>query len=306
MNNTRYQIYSGSKKPPKLKKLPPTDANLMLHILHAHLQVMLWKAAGQREPPAEARDISKFGWEVAKEGAVMPALAIQAVAPINLLDVTSCTCSTLKACSKGNCSCHAASISCTDYCKCEGDADPCQDNKCVRGVCVPLDGYTYRCDHQQGEAPALAGGGGGALWGGAAVGRAAADGGWCQGLRCHRGQCQQTEDGVHCVCDPGYTGEHCDVESSCQGEVVRDFHRLQRGQSRCQTSKTYSWVECRGRCGRTPGGRKRQAITAPPTPSSCCAPLRMRRRRLTFECDDGTSWTQDVEKPVECGCKECM
>ena len=92
----------------------------MLHILRAHLQVMLWKAAGQREPPAEARDISKFGWEVAKEGAVMPALAIQAVAPINLLDVTSCTCSTLKACSKGNCSCHAASISCTDYCKCEG------------------------------------------------------------------------------------------------------------------------------------------------------------------------------------------
>ncbi|CAL8372791.1 unnamed protein product [Arctogadus glacialis] len=51
----------------------------------------------------------------------MPALAIQAVAPINLLDVTSCSCSTLKACSKGNCSCHAASISCTDYCKCEGD-----------------------------------------------------------------------------------------------------------------------------------------------------------------------------------------
>ena len=120
MNNTRYQIYIRSKKPPKLKKLPPTDANLMLHILRAHLQVMLWKAAGQREPPAEARDISKFGWEVAKEGAVMPALAIQAVAPINLLDVTSCSCSTLKVCSKGNCSCHAASISCTDYCKCEG------------------------------------------------------------------------------------------------------------------------------------------------------------------------------------------
>ncbi|CAL8258494.1 unnamed protein product [Boreogadus saida] len=36
---------------------------------------------GQREPPAEARDFSKFGWEVAKAWAVMPALAIQAVAP---------------------------------------------------------------------------------------------------------------------------------------------------------------------------------------------------------------------------------
>ena len=68
MNNTCYQIYSRSKKPPKLKTL--SDANLMLHILHAHLQVMLWKAAGQREPPAEARDITKFGWKVANEGAV--------------------------------------------------------------------------------------------------------------------------------------------------------------------------------------------------------------------------------------------
>ena len=65
---------SRSKKPPQLKKLPPTDANLMLHILRAHLQVMLWKAASQGEPPAEFRDITPFGWEVANGGAVMPAL----------------------------------------------------------------------------------------------------------------------------------------------------------------------------------------------------------------------------------------
>ena len=42
---------------------------------------MLWKAADQREPPAETRDITKFGWEVAYGGAVMPTVAIQAVAP---------------------------------------------------------------------------------------------------------------------------------------------------------------------------------------------------------------------------------
>lgn len=81
---------------------------------------MLWKAADQREPPAEARDITKFGWEVAKGGAVMPAVSTQAVAPVNLLDVTSCSCSALKACSQKNCSCHAVSLCCTDYCKCEG------------------------------------------------------------------------------------------------------------------------------------------------------------------------------------------
>ena len=53
--------------------------------LYMRPQVMLWKAAGQREPPPEARDIwrTQFGWEVANGGAVMPALAIQAVAPVN-------------------------------------------------------------------------------------------------------------------------------------------------------------------------------------------------------------------------------
>ncbi len=47
----------------------------MLHILRAHLQVMLLKAADQREPPAEARDITTFGWQVAKGGAVIPAVS---------------------------------------------------------------------------------------------------------------------------------------------------------------------------------------------------------------------------------------
>ncbi len=83
---------------------------LMPHILRAHLQVMLWKAAHQSEPPAEARDITKFGWELAKGGVVRPAVAT------HLLDI--CSCSALKACSQRNCSCHAASLSCI-Y-KCEG------------------------------------------------------------------------------------------------------------------------------------------------------------------------------------------
>lgn len=80
---------------------------------------------------------------------------------------------------------------------------------------------------------------------------------------------------------------------------MRDYHRLQRGAVLCQTAKPFSWVECRGRC--------RPAGAEPPAgPAPCCAPLRVRRRRLSFECDDGTSFTQDVEKPVECGCKECV
>ena len=43
-----------------VSKLPPTDANLSYHILRAHYQVMLWKAADQQTPPAV--DITAYGW----------------------------------------------------------------------------------------------------------------------------------------------------------------------------------------------------------------------------------------------------
>jgi len=42
--------------------LPPTSANLLLHVLRAHLQVMLWKAADQQAPPDQSLDITHFGW----------------------------------------------------------------------------------------------------------------------------------------------------------------------------------------------------------------------------------------------------
>ncbi|GLD67833.1 slit homolog 1 protein-like protein [Lates japonicus] len=165
---------------------------------------------------------------------------------------------------------------------------PCEGSKCVKGVCVVLDVQTYRCDCEEGYRGALCN-----LQGEPA--------GSCQGLQCLHGQCQETEEGERCICEQGYTGESCDIESPCRGEPVRDYHRLQRGTVLCQTSKPFSWVECQGRCqaGTEPGVAAAAAVP-------CCAPLRVRRRRLTFECDDGTSFTQDVEKPVECGCKECV
>ncbi|XP_071360831.1 slit homolog 1b [Trachinotus anak] len=166
---------------------------------------------------------------------------------------------------------------------------PCDSSKCVNGVCMVLDAQTYRCDCEAGYRGALCN-----LQGEPA--------GSCQGLQCLHGQCQETEEGEHCICEQGYTGESCDIESPCRGEPVRDYHRLQRGTVLCQTSKPFSWVECRGRC--QAGTERDVSATAGPAP--CCAPLRVRRRRLTFECDDGTSFTQDVEKPVECGCKECV
>uniref|UniRef100_A0A7N8XBP3 Slit homolog 1b (Drosophila) n=1 Tax=Mastacembelus armatus TaxID=205130 RepID=A0A7N8XBP3_9TELE len=158
------------------------------------------------------------------------------------------------------------------------------NSRCVKGVCVALDAQTYRCDCEKGYRGALC--------------NLQGEPGSCQGLLCLHGHCLETEEGEHCVCEPGYTGQSCDIESLCRGEPVRDLHRLQRGTVLCQTSKPFSWVECQGRCQ----AGSELGVTA----GSCCAPLRVRRRRLTFDCNDGSSFTQDVEKPVECGCKECV
>ncbi|KAM8842768.1 LOW QUALITY PROTEIN: slit homolog 1b [Synchiropus picturatus] len=164
-------------------------------------------------------------------------------------------------------------------------ADPCAGNKCVRGACAAVDAQTYRCDCADG-------------FHGALCNLRGAPAGSCRGVRCERGRCQQTREGEQCVCEPGFTGVSCDIESPCRSEPIRDFHRLQRGSALCQTTKQFSWVECRGRC--------QAGAEVPAAAAACCSPLRVRRRRVTFECDDGTSLTQDVEKAVECGCKECV
>ena len=106
LNSARYKMYMSRKKPPPLKKLPPplkklpTDNNLQLHVLRAHLQMMLWKAADQRHPPVDARGIRRFGWDVKEFGVVTPSVSNAPVAPQGLLDVVSCSCSAeRKACS---------------------------------------------------------------------------------------------------------------------------------------------------------------------------------------------------------------
>ncbi|KAK2187735.1 hypothetical protein NP493_156g06017 [Ridgeia piscesae] len=99
MNDARAHFYHGHKKPPPLKKLPPTDANLQLHVLRAHLQMLLWKAADQRDPHVEARNIAKFGWNI-ESSAITPAVSTAPVAPQTLIGVVSCSCTAeCKACS---------------------------------------------------------------------------------------------------------------------------------------------------------------------------------------------------------------
>ena len=121
LNTTRYKMYMSRNKLPPLKKMPPTDSNLQLHVFRAHLQMILWKAADQRHPPVDARDIRRFCWDVKEGGVVIPSVSNAPVAPHGLLDVMSCSCSAeRKACSEKRCSCHSAGLSCMEYCYCEG------------------------------------------------------------------------------------------------------------------------------------------------------------------------------------------
>uniref|UniRef100_A0A5F8H8T2 Slit homolog 1 protein n=1 Tax=Monodelphis domestica TaxID=13616 RepID=A0A5F8H8T2_MONDO len=99
----------------------------------------------------------------------------------------------------------------------------------------------------------------------------------CENLHCLHGHCQISSEGAaRCVCRSGFAGELCDP--FCQGDSVWDFHLVQSGYAICQTTR----------------------------PAGCCTGLRMKRRRFTFECSDGSSFVEDVEKTIKCGCAGCM
>ena len=122
LNVVRYMIYTKKKgKPPLVKSLPPTDTNLLLHMLRVHHQTMLRKAADKQVAPAI--DITDFVWEMLNS-IPSPVIASGPPAPSELMKVISCQCRAAdKACAQGNCSCFAASLSCMTYCRCAGSQD---------------------------------------------------------------------------------------------------------------------------------------------------------------------------------------
>jgi hypothetical protein len=127
LQSARFLLFTNKRKSPKVMALPPTFANLLQHVLRAHLQVMLWKAANHHAPPDESIDIINFGWEY-KDGIPIPAISHSDLAPSELIDVIKCQCKVQgKMCSNEVCSCHKEHISCTSYCYCsskEGCCNP--------------------------------------------------------------------------------------------------------------------------------------------------------------------------------------
>ena len=78
--------------------------------------MLTWRAADQTDPPA--MDLLAYGWTVVNDIPV-PVLGAE-VAPQQLLQQIACGC---KSCSRANCSCRKAGVSCTAYCKCEAAAE---------------------------------------------------------------------------------------------------------------------------------------------------------------------------------------
>ena len=125
MESARFKLFTKKKKSPKVMALPPTSANLLQHVLRAHLQTMLWKAADHQGPPDESADITHFGWEI-RDGIPIPVIAQGDPAPPELIDVIQCQCRAQgKKCSTEACGCHKQHLSCTSFCNCSGDESCC-------------------------------------------------------------------------------------------------------------------------------------------------------------------------------------
>uniref|UniRef100_A0A8C3PG70 Slit guidance ligand 2 n=1 Tax=Chrysemys picta bellii TaxID=8478 RepID=A0A8C3PG70_CHRPI len=189
-----------------------------------------------------------------------------------------------KVCVHGTC--HATSQS-GFTCECEGGwtgplcdqqtNDPCLGNKCVHGTCLPINAFSYSCKCLQGH-------------GGVLCDEEEELFNPCQSIRCKHGKCRLSGLGKpYCECSSGYTGDSCDKEISCRGERIRDYYQKQQGYAACQTTKKVSRLECKGGC----------------SSGQCCGPLRSKRRKYSFECTDGSSFVDEVEKVVKCGCTKC-
>nr|XP_061840386.1 slit homolog 2 protein-like isoform X1 [Nerophis lumbriciformis] len=155
--------------------------------------------------------------------------------------------------------------------------NPCDGNKCIHGTCLPINSYSYSCRCQPGFSGVLC------------DERDQEAANPCSPSRCRHGRCRVSGLGkAYCECSGGYTGEACDKEVACRGERVRDVYQSQQGYAACQTQEKVSRLVCRGSCL---GGAE-----------ACCTPLRSKRRKYTFQCTDGSSFVQEVEKVVKCGC----
>ena len=107
------------KRAPQLAALPPTKEAFELNVRRGHLQCAVWKHAMSQDPPDV--DETAYGYEKnLDEKTLQPATLPPGVniIPPEVQKILCCNCKANEPCSKGNCTCRLAGISCTDFCNC--------------------------------------------------------------------------------------------------------------------------------------------------------------------------------------------
>ena len=131
---------------PELKSLPPTTDAFELHVYRAHYQAAIWRASLEPNPPE--LDPVLYGWSRDQTSNMLvpePLPPDVSPAPLDVLKMIRCGCSSTRPCSTMRCSCSAARLSCSMFCGCHG-MEECQNEQTksissyeADDVCEPSD-----------------------------------------------------------------------------------------------------------------------------------------------------------------------
>lgn len=107
----------------------------------------------------------------------------------------------------------------------------------------------------------------------------------CQSHACKKGKCVPVDASHYeCECRSGWGGPFCDQGNfvpTCQKEQYRDYYE----ENGCRSRKMIKTANCIGSCG-----------------DQCCRPRKTKKRKVRLLCDNGSSYTKDVEVIRKCGC----
>ncbi|XP_070540032.1 slit homolog 2 protein-like [Ptychodera flava] len=107
----------------------------------------------------------------------------------------------------------------------------------------------------------------------------------CMMHMCKQGFCRALDSNSYaCDCLDGWMGPMCDKPTTCSGEPYREIIE----EDGCKSRRAVSNMECSGECG-----------------SLCCRPQRVRSRKVTLHCEDGTHRIKEVHITKTCACQWC-
>ena len=127
MSTARYNVWTSKmaskhlKSAPSLKMLPPTTEAFEQHVHRAHFQAAIWRSALEPDPPA--LDPTHYGWSMDSSALLHSApLPVDVLpAPLDVLQLIKCGCSSEQPCSTARCGCFSAHLSCSIFCGCHVD-----------------------------------------------------------------------------------------------------------------------------------------------------------------------------------------